>query len=242
LIKYLLIIPNSVSNQLSTDVYYWPTQRLLESGLKYGSLVYYTTSCCLVLSFHMLNLTSRRMKCCLRMKGLFAVRQLTVALESNKLISESQHGFRNKHSTVTLLVSTIDDWAACLERRNSIHCLLLDIAKAFDSVSHQRLLLRLESLGIHGILLLWFISFLTKRYQRVVIDGSFSEWLPVRSGVPQGSVLGPLLLLLYVDELHKIILHSNIKFFADDIALYKEIKSPSDRELLQDDLTKIKSS
>ena len=63
--------------------------------------------------------------------------QLTVALESNKLISESQHGFRNKHSTVTLLASTINDWAACLERRNSIHCLLLDVAKAFDSVSHQ---------------------------------------------------------------------------------------------------------
>ena len=166
-------------------------------------------------------------------------RQLTYALESHKLISESQHGFRNKHSTVTLLVSAFDDWSACLERRNSVHCLLLDLAKAFDSVPHQRLLLRLESLGIHGNLLSWLNSFLTKRYQRVVVNGSFSEWLPVRSGVPQGSVLGPLLFLLYVDELRKVSQHSIIKLFADDIALYKEIVSSNDCKLLQDDLTAI---
>ena len=165
--------------------------------------------------------------------------QLSSALESNNLISESQHGFCNKHSTITLLASTINDWAACLERCNSVHSLLLDLAKAFDSVPHQRLLLRLESLGIHGNLLSWFDYFLTKRYQRVVVNGSFSEWLPVRSGVPQGSVLGPLLFLLYVVELHRNVQHGNIKLFADDIVLYKEIIFPSDHDLLQDDLTAI---
>ena len=165
--------------------------------------------------------------------------QLSAALESNNLISESQHGFHNKHSTITLLASTVGDWAACLKRRNSVHSLLLDLAKAFDSVPHQQLLLWLESLGIHGNLLSWFDYFLTKRYQRVVVNGSFSEWLPVRCGVPQGSVLGPLLFLLYVDELHRIVQHSNIKLFADDIALCKEIVFPSDHKLLQDDLTAV---
>ena len=99
--------------------------------------------------------------------------------------------------------------------------------------------LRLESLGIHGNLLSWFNSFLTKGYQRVVANGSFYEWLPItcRSGVPV--VLGPLLFLLYIDELHKIIHHNNIKLFADDIALYKEIVSPADCDLLQEDLSKI---
>ena len=82
--------------------------------------------------------------------------QFSTALESNNLINQSQHGFCNKHSTITLLSSTFDDWAACLERCNSVHSLLLDLAKAFDSVPHQQLLLQLESLGIHGNLLSWF--------------------------------------------------------------------------------------
>ena len=107
----------------------------------------------------------------------------------------------------------------------------------FNSIPHQHLLLQLESLGIHGSLLSGFHSFLTKQYQRVMLNGSFSEWLPVRSGMPQGSVLGPLLFLLYVDELYKITQHSNIKLFGNDIALYKEIVSRID--LIQVDLTKI---
>ena len=72
------------------------------------------------------------------------------------------------------------------EKQNSVHCVLLDLAKAFNSDPHCHLLLKLECLGIRGNLLSWFSSFLTKRYQRVV-NGSFSEWLPVCTGVPQGS-------------------------------------------------------
>ena len=166
-------------------------------------------------------------------------RQLVLALESKHLISDSQHGFRCKRSTVTLLLSAINDWAFCLERRNSVHCVLLDLAKAFDSVPHCHLLLKLECFGIHGNLLSWFGSFLANRYQRVVINGCFSEWLPVRSGVPQGSVLGPLLFLLYIDEIHHVISNSTVKLFADDIALYKQIVSTHDETLLQEDLTKV---
>ena len=155
-------------------------------------------------------------------------RQLIKVLETNHLISNYQHGFRHQCSTVSLLLTAVHDLAACLERRHSIHCIFLDLAKAFDSVPHTRLLLKLECLGIRGNLLSWLGYFLTKRFQRVVINGTFSQWLPVLSGVPQGSVLGPLLFLLYVDDIHHCVSYSSVQMFADDIALYREIIFPSD--------------
>ena len=168
-----------------------------------------------------------------------AIRQLVTALESRNLISNYQHGFRYRRSTTSLLLTAIHDWAACLERRHSVHCIFLDLAKAFDSVPHSRLLLKLECLGIKGDLLRWLEYFLTKQFQRVIINGSFSNWLPVLSGVPQGSVLGPLLFLLYIDDIHSSISHSSVLMFADDIALYKEVISPSDQEMLQADLSQV---
>ena len=104
---------------------------------------------------------------------------------------------------------------------------------------HSHLLLKLECLGIKGDLLRWLKYFLTKRYQRVIINGSFSNWLPVLSGVPQRSVLGPLLFLLYIDDIYQSISHSSVLMFADDIALYKEIVSSSDQDMLQADLSKV---
>ena len=148
-------------------------------------------------------------------------RQLMTALETNHLISNYQHGFRHQRSTVTLLLTVVHDWAACLERRHSIHCIFLNLAKAFDSVPHTRLLFKLEYLEIRGNLLSWLGHFLQKCFQRVVINGTFSDWLPVLSGVPQGSVLGPLLFLLYVDDIHRCVSHSSVQMFADDIALYR---------------------
>ena len=165
--------------------------------------------------------------------------QLLKALESHNLISNYQHGFHGHCSTVSLLLTTIHDWAACLERRHSVHCIFLDLAKAFDSVPHSRLLLKLECLGIKGDLLRWLKYFLTKRSQRVIINGSFSNWLPVLSGVPQGSVLGPLLFLLYIDDIYQSISHSSVLMFADDITLYKEIVFSSDQDMLQVDLSKV---
>ena len=101
--------------------------------------------------------------------------------------------------------------------------LFLDLANAFDSVPHYHLLLRLDLLGIRGELLDWFQAFLTYHKQRIIINGQTSDWLPVRSGVPQGSVLGPLLFILYVDALHHSVANypCNSKVFADDVTIYK---------------------
>ena len=137
-------------------------------------------------------------------------------------MSDAQFGFRAKRSTVSLLPSVEHDWADTLNHRLSTHCLFIDqFAKAFDSVPH---LLKLEAIGITGALLQWFRAFLTTRHQRVMINGQFSNWCRVSSGVPQGSILAPLLFILYINDI-----------FADDVTLYAIIQSNEDCEVLQAD-------
>ena len=166
-------------------------------------------------------------------------RKLTEALEKSNCLNDAQFGFRSHRSTVSLLLSAVHDWSLSLELRNSVHCVFLDFAKAFDSVAHEHLLVKLQCLGIDGKLLQWIRSFLTDRWQRVVINGTYSDWLSVRSGVPQGSVLGPLLFLIYIDDLHSVVKNSTVKLYADDVTIYKEIKSETDCILLQEDLDRI---
>ena len=96
-----------------------------------------------------------------------------------------------------------------------------DLSKAFDSVPHERLLLKLNRYGIDGQLYLWFRNFLTNRRQRVQIRGSYSEWSPVISGVPQDSILGPIMFLIYVKDIPNIT--STAKLFADDTKIYRQI-------------------
>ena len=163
---------------------------------------------------------------------------LISALESHDKISSCQYGFRKNCSASHLLVQVVHDWAKALNYRGSSHCLFLDFAKAFDSVPHQRLLLRLECLGIRGNLLSWFRSYLTNRFQRVVVNGHYSEWLPMLSGVPQGSILGPLLFILYINDLHSLVT-SSLKIYADDVALYAAVSSYQDCVNLQNDLASI---
>ena len=102
---------------------------------------------------------------------------------------------------------------------------------------HRRLLLKLQTLGISGQLLDWVGCFLTTRSQRVVVNGQYSEWLPFASGVPQGSILGPLLFILYIDDVRLAVNHSVIKIFADDICLYSRVSRHEDCSRLQDDLS-----
>ena len=114
--------------------------------------------------------------------------------------------------------------------------IFLDLSKAFDSVPHEPLLLKLYRYGIDGKLHLWFRNFLTNRKQRVQIRGSYSEWSPVISGVPQGSVLGPIMFLIYVNDIPTIIT-STAKLFADDTKTYRQINKVEDSIALQSDLT-----
>ena len=120
----------------------------------------------------------------------------------------------------------------------SVHAVVLDFAKAFDKVPHRRLLAKLQYYGIQGKLLCWFESFLTQRSQSVVCEGKSSTSSPVKSGVPQGTVLGPLLFLLYINDLPDN-LQSSVKLFADDALFYGFIASDTDCDHLQDDLWKL---
>jgi ribonuclease P/MRP protein subunit RPP40 len=112
---------------------------------------------------------------------------------------------------------------------------IMDFSKAFDKVPHQRLLLKLNHYGVRGETLSWIGGFLSNRRQRVLVDGVASPWASVRSGVPQGTVLGPLLFLAYINDLPNYT-DSPIRLFADDCLLYRHIKSVQDTEILQRDL------
>ena len=121
-----------------------------------------------------------------------------------RLMSESQHGFVEGRSCMTQLIESVAVWTRLLDEGIPIDVVCLDFAKAFDSVPHRRLLIKLESYDIQGNLLNWIEDFLIGRRQRVVVNGAPSSWAPVNSGIPQGSVLGPLLFICYVNDMPEI--------------------------------------
>ena len=136
-----------------------------------------------------------------------------------------QSGFRSGDSTVMQLVYIVNKIYDCLDRGNEVRAVFLDISKAFDKVWHAGLLAKMKNLGVGGTLLNWFESYLKSRQQRVVIEGSSSSWKEVKAGVPQGSVLGPLLFLIYINDIQQNI-DSDCFLFADDTMLLEEVFSP----------------
>ena len=161
-------------------------------------------------------------------------------LEKHNVLDDAQHGFRKKRSCISQLIITLNDFANCLKKKEQIDAVLLDFSKAFDKVDHQGLLLKLEHLGIRNSLLKWIESFLVGRKQKVLVEGKASAPKPVLSGVPQGTVLGPLFFLIYINDISKgLSPGTKLKLFADDSLLYRTIKSPADSAILQKDLDKL---
>ena len=152
-------------------------------------------------------------------------------------LSLLQHGFLRGRSTVTQLLSVFHEVNLNLDSSGQTDIIFLDFSKAFDSVPHNLLLHKLKSFGFHGKLLHWISSYLTNRSQRVVIEGESSAFLPVVSGVPQGSILGPLLFLLYINDISEnLSLGSKIALFADDAKIFRHIFDFTDCLALQADL------
>ena len=160
-------------------------------------------------------------------------------LNRNNIILPHQHGFRSGLSCETQLVEPAHDWAASMNKCHQTDLILLDFSKAFDCVPHQRLLHKLHYYnGISGHALYLVKSFLSNRTQHVSINGSHSALANVTSGVPQGSVVGPVLFLPYINDITNQI-QSNIRLFADDSIVYREIRSPADHHILQTYIEKL---
>lgn len=158
--------------------------------------------------------------------------------DRNKILTSKQHGFRSKLSCETQLLSLIQELHENLNNGSQTDLIFLDFAKAFDKVSHNRLLYKLFKYGIQGQTNNWIKCFLHGRSQQVLVDNEMSDSVPVLSGVPQGSVLGPCLFLFFINDLPDS-LSSSSRLFADDVVLYRKIKSQFDIDALQSDLTSL---
>ena len=148
--------------------------------------------------------------------------QVYAFLDKNKLISTKQSGFRPGDSCIYQLISITSDIYRNFEKYDETRAVFLDISKAFDKVWHDGLLHKLKSNGISGNLLLFFENYLFNRHQRVTLNGTESSWKSISAGVPQGSVLGPLLFLIYINDLTENI-KSQMRLFADDSFIFTPV-------------------
>ena len=160
-------------------------------------------------------------------------------IESRNLMNPNQHGFRAGHSCLTQLIQHHDKITKLLEEGMNVDVVYVDFAKAFDKLDIDITLQKLHELGITGKVFEWIKAFLSERRQYVVVEGSKSEPVPVISGVPQGSVLGPLMFLILLGDIDENIRYSHVASFADDTRIFSGIGSNEDVNKLQADLENI---
>ena len=156
-------------------------------------------------------------------------------LIKNNLLSKKQFGFISGRSTVTQLLNYLDKCAESIANGKVVDTIYFDFSKAFDTVSHQRLSIKMKAYGIAGKILAWIDAFLSGREQVVRVNGELSNSKLVISGIPQGSVLGPLLFVLYINDLPEVV-NSNILLFADDTKIFHQVNSREDALSIQKDI------
>ena len=160
-------------------------------------------------------------------------------LELNDVSFTNQHGFLSEKSTLTNLIETLNYFTKKVDERSNVDALYIDVSKAFDSISHNKLIYKLKKYGFGGIFLLWIENFLTNRPQRVKINSELSPMHISTSGVPQGSILGPLFFILYIDGICEKLTYGRISLYADDAKIFGEVNDTSEWNRLQDDVLEV---
>lgn len=159
---------------------------------------------------------------------------------TKNLVSDRQHGFQNKKSVISNMLNYVTSLNDSLDEGIEVHSVYTDFSNAFDRVNHKILLVKLQYFyGISGHILSWFRSYLKERVQYVVVKGYESRWYKAVSGVPQGSHLGPILFILFINDIVECVINSKCLLFADDMKIFMPIKSTVDIVMLQEDLDRV---
>ena len=184
---------------------------------------------------HLLPITGQSLVSCIsKVIERVIIDQVQIFLQDNNLITYAQYGFQSGSSTVTQLIECHTEWVTSQNNGEATDVIYLDYAKAFDSVIHSKLLHKLYAYGIRDDLLKWFENFLSSRTQAVTISGVLSDFLPVTSGVIQGSMCGSLLFKLYIHDQPEVIPPEvKVYLFANDTKLTKIIRTIADCLVLQ---------
>ena len=168
------------------------------------------------------------------------IHQVISHVSANNIMSKNQHGFLKKKSTTTNLLECWNDWTAMKDNKEAFDIIYIDLEKAFDTVVHAKLIYKLHNIGIRNNALKLLENYLSNRIQYVKVNKSYSDPSPVLSGIPQGTLLGPLFFIIYINDINDIVSEqTKIKLYADDSKLYRRCVSLQDCLNLCDDIANV---